>query len=186
MKMEQICPAEGTVLSYNENKKPEPAFYLQNRCSEWKRSVARSTREVPHVRTPFHRISIEFLSNFYRARDVRPYGIRDTYRTSLPSMYRETSIRCKHTNCRYRIPIVFFSSGIFNIFTRLLNTPAHYFTLLRSRDVFLFYFIILHLSCNKRAEIVPRYRTNITGKKGCTTAIFLLIFMFVFSFSFRN
>lgn len=89
------------VETRTRTKKKKATFYLQNRWNEWKRSVE---GEKLHTR------SDSFLSNFYRARDVRSqregYVTHRTIRTfssSPPPPYRETSIRCKHTNCRFTI-----------------------------------------------------------------------------------
>ena len=96
-----------TMLLRNENKRKEKKMREKTRASllftksfqrSRKRSAAvRSTREGS---TRSELFSIEFLSSTGRP-------LRTEYVTRIEhrwlSMYRETSIRCKHTNCRYRI-----------------------------------------------------------------------------------
>ena len=84
MKIERICPTEETrcfcATRTKEKKKKwekrlEPAFYLQNRSSVVENDRRRFDRreKAPHVRS-------SFLSNFYRARDVR--SVRNTWHVS--------------------------------------------------------------------------------------------------------
>lgn len=102
--------------------KKKATFYLQNRWNEWKRSVE---GEKLHTR------SDSFLSNFYRARDVRSqregYVTHQTIRTfsSLPrprTARHRSGVNTLTVASQFSIVFFFFSTTIFDIFTRLLNT----------------------------------------------------------------
>lgn len=128
--IEQICPVRrrrrcGALSSKREREQKKKGSLLFTKSLERVETIGGSLdggRETAHTfGTLFYRISIGHGTS---VRSERSYVTRASnyFLLSLPlPLYRETSIRCKHTNCRFTIPhcIFFFHHHLRHFYTAI-------------------------------------------------------------------